>query len=231
MKNILNEKPTEKLEGRLAYTTKFVDLNDINGKNILNIGCGFGWFELFALKNNPEKISAIEITEEDLKTAKESIIDRRVKFKIGSAIKIPYPDNTFDTIVSWEVIEHIPKNTEKEMMKEISRVLKLNGVLYLSTPHKNFLSCVLDPAWWLISHRHYSLEQLEEFTKNNGLELDKFAIKGGMWSLLTMINLYVSKWIFRRNLFFKQLFTSRMNNEYESNSTGCLNIFVKFNNN
>ena len=228
MKNILNEKPVENLEGRLEFSTKFTNIEDITNREMLNIGCGFGWFELYALKSGVKHISAIEISELDLKAAIESINDPRADFTVGSAINIPFNSNSFDTVVSWEVIEHIPQNTEDKMFKEVERVLKPGGTFYLSTPHKNFLSCVLDPAWWLIGHRHYSIDQLEKFGMDNDLKLVTYEIKGGIWSLIRMINLYIAKWIFHRDIFFKEVFTDKTNQEYQGDKTGLFNIFVKY---
>lgn len=45
---------------------------------------------------------------------------------------IPVPDNSFDVALCTEVLEHVPKPIEA--LKEISRVLKTNGILYLSAP-------------------------------------------------------------------------------------------------
>jgi ubiquinone/menaquinone biosynthesis C-methylase UbiE len=135
MKNLLNEKPNSKLIGRLKFTVKkFIKEKDVVNKKVLDIGCGYGWFELNALKRGVKEIHGIEITDEDLKTVRENIKDLRAKFKKGGALKLPFRDNYFDTVVSWEVIEHIPKNTEDRMFKEVSRVLKKNGIFYLSTP-------------------------------------------------------------------------------------------------
>ena len=228
MKNILNDKPSEQLNGRLAYSINFVDSSDMREKRILNIGCGFGWFELFAINNSVEKICSIEITESDLKTAKNNINDPRVEFKVGSAIELPFPDNYFDTVVSWEVIEHIPYNTENLMYREVSRVLKEGGHFYLSTPFNHIISNIFDPAWWLINHRHYSLKQLSEFGQVYKLEVVNHDIKGGLWTTFAVLNMYISKWIFKRKPFFETTFSKLSTSEYLATKSGFYNIFVKY---
>jgi len=52
--------------------------------------------------------------------------------------RFPYPDNTFDTILCCELIEHLQKDP-MHMMGEINRVLKPYGVLVLSTPNATSL--------------------------------------------------------------------------------------------
>lgn len=227
MKNIINAKPLTDLHGRVSYNTMFVDDVDIKNKDILDIGCGYGWFELNALKRDGNKIIGLEISEKDLKTARENINNNKIEFNIGSAIALPFGNQGFDTIVSWEVIEHIPKNTENKMFSEVKRVLKNNGVFYLSTPFNNFFSNIFDPAWWLIGHRHYKKNDLINFAASNGFKIEKITLNGGIWEILGINNLYIAKWIFRRAPFFENFFNEKQDEEYKKQQ-GFTTIFIKF---
>lgn len=51
---------------------------------------------------------------------------------VGDVQKIPLPDNSFDTVLCAEVLEHVPEPLQA--LKEIRRVLKPNGYLVMSTP-------------------------------------------------------------------------------------------------
>ncbi len=224
MKNIINDKPKDILNGRCLFSADFVDDNDIKNSIILNIGCGYGWFELNCIKRNADRIYGIEISEKDLWTAKNNISNEKVVFQVGTAIEIPYKNNFFDTITSWEVIEHIPQNTEQKMFREVNRVLKDNGVFYLSTPFKNFFSNMFDPAWYF-GHRHYSIEFIKKLAEENGFKIEKLVTKGGFWVIFGTINMYVSKWIFGRKPFFDYFINNKKNREYLKN--GISNIFIK----
>ena len=226
MKNILNEKPESCLNGRLLFTTKFVDDIDLKEKKVLNIGCGFGWFELNALDRGVETIVGMEITESDLRTARESVLDNRASFVVGSALKLPFKDNYFDTVVSWEVVEHLPEDKEIEMFQEIKRVLKKDGVFYLSTPNKSFVSNIFDPAWYF-GHRHYSVDSLINFANNTGFTAVKTEIRGSFWSIFSSLDMYISKWIFRREKLFKNFISEKENIEFDDGK-GFNNIFIKF---
>lgn len=227
MKNILNERPDVNLNARLKFSNKLVDTTDIRNKKVLDIGCGFGWFELNVLKKGVKQIAGIEISSLDLKTAKENIRDERIIFKVGGALKLPFKDNYFDTVAAWEVIEHIPKNTESKMFKEVGRVLKKNGSFYLSTPYDSFWSKYFDPAWWLIGHRHYSKEKLVNLGERNGFEVSEIYLKGRWWGLINLLNLYVAKWIFRRGPFLESKLIAKEDREYNLNK-GFMGIFVKY---
>ncbi len=225
MKNIAKEKPSV-LTPRLLGTINFVDLSDVQGKRILDIGCGYGWFEDFALKNNVKSVMGTEITDVDLKTAKKHIRDERAGFRVASAIKLPFKNSSFDTVVAWEVLEHIPKDTENTMFKEISRVLKKGGKLYLSTPYASWQSRFFDPAWWLIGHRHYTEKQLKSYALRNSFKISKVSVKGKWWSIVASLDMYISKWILRHKPVMENLTSDRSKKEYSSDS-GFKNIYIK----
>jgi SAM-dependent methyltransferase len=227
MKNILEEKPIRQLNGRLRASAELVKNADIKNKRILDIGCGYGWCELNFLDRGAKKIVGIELTDQDLATARKYITDKRAVFKIGSAIDLPFPDKSFDTVVAWEVIEHIPKNTEGKMFQEVSRVLKTNGAFYLSTPYKHILSNILDPAWWLIGHRHYSKTDLEMLGRQSSLPPKNIFLRGSIWSLLGILNMYVSKWILHRKPLLESYFHKKTEAEY-SKKSGYASIFCKY---
>lgn len=226
MKNLINEKPTDPLRPRQTESIKFVDTIDLQGKKVLDVGCGYGWFEFHALERGVKKIAGIEIKESDFESAVKQVADKRAEFKTGSALKIPYEDNTFDTVVCWEVIEHIPAGTERRMFREISRVLKDKGCLYISTPYDSPLSKYLDPAWWLIGHRHYSEQTLRSICKG-GFKVVKIMKKGRYWSLLLLLNFYFSKWFLRRNALGNDFFSKKESIEYRKDS-GFMQVFVKY---
>ncbi|OGD89218.1 hypothetical protein A3D81_00530 [Candidatus Curtissbacteria bacterium RIFCSPHIGHO2_02_FULL_40_17] len=225
MRNIIDESPEDKFVITQVAAVSYIDKKDLRNKDLLDIGCGHGWFELFSIRNGVHKVTGLDISEELLSVAKKHISDKKVSFKKGSAIKLPFNDRSFDTIVAIEVLEHIPPATETVMFREINRVLKKNGVLYLSTPSNSFFSVILDPAWWLMGHRHYSKQQLTKYGSENNLTLVKSKVIGGWWSLIAGLNMYIAKWLFHRKRFFEDFFIKKLLNETDH---GFLDIRVKY---
>lgn len=225
MKNILGEKPKDILRGRLLASVNFVNDSDLKDKEVLDIGCGFGWCELNFLNRGVKKITGIEITEDDLKNIKQNLTDERLALDVGSAINLPFANESFDTVVSWEVIEHIPERAENKMFAEVYRVLKPGGYFYLSTPNNSFFTKILDPAWWFVKHRHYSAQDLMKYSKEAGFETSEIKTVGGWWSLISILDLYISKWIFRRPKFFKIFLDEKEDREYAV--AGFTNLFIK----
>jgi SAM-dependent methyltransferase len=226
VRNLVDERPTLDLHGGPGFARTFVDPDHIQGCRVLDIGCGFGWFELVALDEEVEEIAAIEPSSRDLATAQAHITDPRVTFQVASATALPFDDCSFDTVVCWEVLEHLPVGTEPQALAEIARVLAPDGVLYLSTPSADLRSRVTDPAWWLTRHRHYTPDRLRELALGAGLSVERLMAKGGWWQIAAMTNLYVAKWIFRRRPFAEHALNRRVDREWR-NSGGFTNLYLR----
>lgn len=227
MKYLGNKISFTNLAGRLLYTTKFIDKNDIVGKKILDVGCGFGWFAQFCLSNKAKNFTGIDIEDTNLEMIKKDFATYpNASFKKVSILEIDYK-NDLDTITMWEVIEHLPINTEKKMFEKVYASLKLDGVFYLSTPYHSFFSILLDPAYWLIGHRHYKALNLIQIALNSGLYLEKVEVRGKLWEIFSALNMYIAKWIFRHPPFFENFFDIKRTKEFSDN-TGFANIFLKF---
>lgn len=226
MRNLINEIPSDKLEGRNLALKKFIGVNNIKNKTILDIGCGFGWFE-YCFQDKAKKIIAIDIDKKNLLKCKKQINSKNIEFIFGDGLSIPMKENSVDVVVASEVIEHLSKGSEDIFLREIKRVLKKDGVIYLTTPFESFWSNLTDPAWWLIGHRHYSLNKMLNLLNQNDLVLVKKRVFGKWWTLLSLLNMYVTKWIFRRKKFFENFFNEKERMESLDNN-GFMNLFLCF---
>ncbi|RLG14617.1 MAG: hypothetical protein DRN71_02855 [Candidatus Nanohalarchaeota archaeon] len=216
---------SERLTGRHK---RCMQLCGVKGKRILNIGCSFGWFEMFALKNGCKEIIGVDTGINDLKDAKNKVKDNRVKFLQASALNLSqFKNNYFDLVTLFDVIEHIPKNTEMKCLLEVKRVLKKNGELIISTPNSSFFSNLLDPAWYF-GHRHYSKNKLNQILNKSGFKCVEYTYGGGFYEIFAMILLYIFKWIFRYEIPFKKWFDEKRDNEYISSKNNVFTtLFVK----
>lgn len=225
MRNIVDERPDRNLHGRLAWSREFVAEVDCAGKDVLDIGCGFGWFELLALDREVRTVTGIEPTEDALETVRRHVHDSRATFVTGTAIDLPFANESFDTIVCWEVLEHLPAHTEGRAFAEFARVLRPGGALYLSTPYDAPLTKLTDPAWWLAGHRHYSRGRVAALAADVALDIERLDIRGRHWEIAQILNLYVSKWIFRRRQFFERAMLKRLDREWRR--SGYANVFLR----
>ncbi len=227
MKNTLGVGPYERLTGRLLHTVRFIRDGAIERRNILNIGCGFGWFEVNAMQRRCASIVAMEPNPDDLTALRDALSDDRLTFLAGDASCLPLANGSVHTVTMFDVLEHVPRGAELAVFREIYRVLAPGGALYLSVPHRSFFSNITDPAWWLIGHRHYSLARIEEFAASVGLSVERSDVRGAWWEVLAVLNLYVSKWVFRRDSFFKEFFAEKASGDYAKKGFFCLFLEMK----
>ncbi len=211
------------LDGRLRKSIEI--LGDLRRKKIINVGCKGAWLESY-LSN--KKIPLKEMHSFDIEDYDFPKLDKKFHFSIDSALDMKkFEGKNFDVATFFEVIEHIPKNTELIALRRINKSLKIGGKLFLSTPNKSFFSNILDPAWWLIGHRHYSAKQLTSFMEKSGFKVIKSDVRGGFAELIFMNSYYLFKNIFRTKKFGKNLFRNKRNRDYlEKSRKGFATIFI-----
>lgn len=197
----------------------------VAGKDILDIGSSFGWFEKMALENGCASVTGIEPKKEDFYRAEKEVPGAR--FTVGSALAIPFPDQSFDMVVMFDVIEHIPKNTEPIAIKEIRRVLRPGGTFIVSTPFHYWLSNIMDPAWWLIGHRHYRVKHLARMLQSGGLTVERIEKRGRIFELVSALLMYFFKWVFRTEIPFKDWFEKKREEEYLTDKDGFETLYIR----
>lgn len=125
--SIYNENTLEHLH-RYAIAASFA-----KGKKVLDIASGEGYGSNI-LSLHAASVTGVDISRDAVESAKQKYKRSNLRFIEGSADKIPLEDASVDLVVSFETIEHHDKH--HEMMAEIKRVLKEDGILIISTPDK-----------------------------------------------------------------------------------------------
>lgn len=111
---------------------------DLSGKRVLEIGCGLGRFAVWLATqpHRPTEIYAGDFSPVAVENGKRltlPIDSLPIQWFVGDIERLDFPDNHFDTVFSFETIEHVPHPAVA--VKELARVLKPGGRLYLTTPN------------------------------------------------------------------------------------------------
>ena len=109
--------------------------NFVKNKIVLDVACGEGYGSNI-LAQTAKKVIGVDIDDETIKYARSKYSSSNISFVCSDVEKLPFEDNFFDVIVSYETIEHIDEIKQKEFLNEIDRVLKCDGLLIMSTPNK-----------------------------------------------------------------------------------------------
>ena len=177
-------------------------------KKVLDIGCWTGQF--LSLIEDQAVTVGLELDQEAVRYANKY---HKGKYIVGSALQIPFKDNSFDVVTMWDVIEHLPVNSEISALKEASRVLKSNGFFALSTMTTHPFSILFDPAFFLLHHRHYSKRKLHKLL-NPYFKIIKIIYGGGIWTLITD-NLNLLQKHILRNIITKKFLSPLVKQEFQ----------------
>ncbi|HSW58459.1 MAG TPA: methyltransferase domain-containing protein [Dehalococcoidales bacterium] len=121
-------------EDKLRQTTvKLARLEP--GDRVLEIGCSTGTLSLASKGQvGPSgEVFGIDIAPEMIAVARRKATRKGVdvNFQVGSIAGIPFPDNRFDTVLCSFMIFHMPEDIRLQGFKEIYRVLKSEGHLFI----------------------------------------------------------------------------------------------------
>lgn len=118
---------------RYVFASKF-----IKNKIVLDVASGSGYGTDFLLKNGAKKVIGLDISNEAINYAKNVYKKQDLSFIQGEATNLPFHDEWFDIIVSFETIEHL--RDYRRFLTECCRVLKKSGLFICSTPNKRVSS-------------------------------------------------------------------------------------------
>ncbi len=109
-----------------------------NMKNVLDLGCGIGRHSIL-FSQAGFNTYAMDLSENAVKRAKDWSLDcgLDIDFKVADMINLPYDDEMMDAIFSYYVISHTDTKGVIEVLKQIKRVLKSQGEVYLTLGSKD----------------------------------------------------------------------------------------------
>jgi SAM-dependent methyltransferase len=152
-----------KLQDDELYTLDYWGFEQWSNKNVLDLGCGPGWFSKMYAQGGA-KVTGMDITEKATRTAKRYLELRKLdngNVVRGDGQKLPFENNSFDLVSSCGVIHHIPDPLL--VFHEIKRVLKPQGQARISLYYQNllirnrFIFKLMIWILWLFNIQHYDV--------------------------------------------------------------------------
>ena len=126
----------------------FIPYNDLQGKSVLEIGCGAGLITSHITKAGAH-LTAIDLTDQaiEITKARFDLENLSADIKQMNAEKMEFENDTFDLVISWGVIHH--SGNMQNIIDEIYRVLKPGGKVYLMIYNKNSIRSIIYAYFWL----------------------------------------------------------------------------------
>lgn len=161
---------------RHFFAYKLADEKISSGSSILEIGCGSGYGTKL-LSKNAEKIIGLDVDKKTVEQISKKNGSEKCIFEFYDGMKIPYKDESFDAVVSFQVIEHI--KDDKNIIKEISRVLRPGGILLMATPNRIFRLVEYGQKSSNKFHiREYSFREFKNLLGNAFSDINIFGVRG-----------------------------------------------------
>ena len=136
---------------------------------ILDAGCGTGGI----LKHlNDYKAYGLDISQEAIKFCRLRKLENVINASISN---IPFKDNSFNIIISLDVLYHLGVKDDLKALKELARLLSRGGTLLLNLPAYDSLRGKHDKA--VHTRGRYTLGELREKVKACGLIVEKISYR------------------------------------------------------
>ena len=119
------------------------------GEAVLDIGCGTGTLAVAAARAAPGvTVTGLDVDPAILSKARRRTADAGLDVTLdeGRSTALPYPDSSFDVVLSTLVFHHLPDESKRRTAEEIVRVLRPGGRLVigdLGRPHDPLMRVVV----------------------------------------------------------------------------------------
>ncbi|MCG7380967.1 methyltransferase domain-containing protein [Paenibacillus sp. ACRSA] len=111
-------------------------LPDLKDKDVLDLGCGFGWHCRYARQQQAKSVLGIDLSENMLQRAIQMTDDPKIEYRLQAIEDIDYAPEQFDVVISSLALHYLQRLDE--VYAKINTCLKSGGALVLSVEHPIF---------------------------------------------------------------------------------------------
>lgn len=127
-------------------------------KHVLDYGCGSG-YGAARIARSAAQVTAVDVAEDAIDYARGQYQADNLEFRaINPDRPLPFPDQSFDTVLSFQVFEHVPDTAR--YLAEIRRVLRPGGRLVLVTPDRSTRLLPMQKPWNRWHLKEYDADSL-----------------------------------------------------------------------
>jgi 2-polyprenyl-3-methyl-5-hydroxy-6-metoxy-1,4-benzoquinol methylase len=148
------------------------------GGHILDFGCGTGYGSAL-LAEHAAAVTGVDLSAEAIAYADAHYHRQNLTFRSIGRIEqnpLPFSDESFDTVVSFQVIEHIAETDA--YLAEIARVLKPGGIFVVATPDRCTRLLPGQRPWNRYHIREYSAEDLQQSLVSRFKDIELYQMSG-----------------------------------------------------
>jgi len=129
------------------------------GRDVLDVGCNTGYGTV-RLVGSARSVTGVDVSPAAVDAARTREGAEGVDFRVIDGLGLPFPDDSFDLVTSFQVVEHVAD--PMPYLREITRVLRPGGQAVFTTPNA---AIRLDPGmtpWNRFHAREYRAHELKD---------------------------------------------------------------------
>ena len=156
--------------GKISCSNIAEQIKAVPYKALLDVGCGTGLLIDILTKQKAARYCGVDLSDEMIRVAKSKSITG-AEFLVGSADRLPYPDESFDIVTCSQSFHHYPY--PEKAMQEAMRVLKSGGLYILSDTGIGGLGA------WIDNHILFKLAKSGDCHTTNRKGIEKMMVSTG----------------------------------------------------
>lgn len=126
----------------LEKTKEEIDLTQY--KTVLDIGCGTGAL-CYVLYKNGLKVTGIDLAEEMVRQAEKRLKDTNIEiYQVDANKKFPFPNQSFDIVVSSYVIHGLKSDQRIKLYKEAARLAKEKVIFHDYNQKRTLITTIVE---------------------------------------------------------------------------------------
>jgi SAM-dependent methyltransferase len=134
----------EGLDGAPEWPAIRALLPDLQGREVLDLGCGFGWFCRWARQNGAAHVRGLDVSERMLARARATTQDAAVAYERADLEELELPAGAFDVVYSSLALHYIA-NLDR-LLAQVHLSLRPGGRMVFSVEHPIF-TAPANPGW------------------------------------------------------------------------------------
>ena len=79
----------------------------LQGKDVLDLGCGYGWHCEFAAEQGALRVLGLDLSSKMIAEAKKRSGERQIEYRVCGIEEYEYPENAWDCVVSNLALHYI----------------------------------------------------------------------------------------------------------------------------